>query len=316
MNISKLEVGKEFKNYKVLCEELEIKAQSGSVKKAQFKEIARYCNYEKVGHKIIIKKVYATPLPKIDMRGKSENSRNNNKLRTPISVTNPVLANQWLEKENGMKIPETLTRRSTEEFWWKCSNCHHHIFASPTKRLQLSKGCTDEFITCPYCNLSKDAKRIFKFLYDCEFNFKQEYMFDDLIGLGKKKLRFDFAILNKDKLIALIEFDGGYHDKELNPDIDNYKVVSTHDKMKDDYCVSNDIPLLRIHHSEADEIESILSAYLIKLNIPLHIKKNIEEYERNIISEIILSYEKQKELLQLEMLDLDKKIHKYKLMIS
>jgi len=78
MNIEKLEVGRSFKNYKELCAEMgwEVKASVGT-KNAQFKELARYCHFTKIGHRITITEVYDEPQEKEDGRGKSEGSRRN-----------------------------------------------------------------------------------------------------------------------------------------------------------------------------------------------------------------------------------------------
>jgi hypothetical protein len=78
VNIDKLHKGQTFKNYKELCVELEMEIQTSSSKNAQLKELARYCKFNKLGHKFIIEEVYSNPLPKIENRGKSEGSRNNN----------------------------------------------------------------------------------------------------------------------------------------------------------------------------------------------------------------------------------------------
>ena len=65
-------VGQEFKNYKELCEGLQIDKSkhkaSGCQKKAILKEIERYVRYEKSGQKFIIKEIYDEPLPKEDKR--------------------------------------------------------------------------------------------------------------------------------------------------------------------------------------------------------------------------------------------------------
>lgn len=79
MNIENLEVGTTFKNYKEMCADLgwEVKASTNS-KNAQYSVLARYCKYSKMGHKITIDEVYEKPQDKIDGRGKSDGSRNNN----------------------------------------------------------------------------------------------------------------------------------------------------------------------------------------------------------------------------------------------
>ncbi|WP_246303187.1 hypothetical protein [Bacillus rugosus] len=70
IKVESLTPGKTFKNYKILCGELglEIK-RSGDSRKAQFRELERYCTYSKVGHSIIIDKVYEQPLQKEKRKG-------------------------------------------------------------------------------------------------------------------------------------------------------------------------------------------------------------------------------------------------------
>lgn len=73
--MNKLEVGQIFKNYKAVCEWLEIKPTTGTAKIAQIKEFERYCKYHKEGQKFIIDEVYTEPLDKVDNRGKDGNSK-------------------------------------------------------------------------------------------------------------------------------------------------------------------------------------------------------------------------------------------------
>lgn len=70
IKVESLTPGKTFKNYKILCGELglEIK-RSGDSRKTQFRELERYCTYSKVGHSIIIDKVYEQPLQKEKRKG-------------------------------------------------------------------------------------------------------------------------------------------------------------------------------------------------------------------------------------------------------
>lgn len=311
MRTDKLYVGLILKNYKDLCNFLEIQLKKGTNSRdAQFKELSRYCMLEKNGHQIIIKEIYDTPLPKIDSRGKDPNSRYGNKYKIPLTVSNPKLAEQWLVEENGMELNDYITRTVNVEFWWKCSNCHHKIFSAPHKRFNKTKGYKDEFITCPYCNLSKGAKIVYDYLEYLNISFKLEYMFDGLLGLGNKKLRFDFALFdNENKLITLIEYDGGYHDEELNPNIQNHKIVAAHDILKDKYCDKNNIPLLRIHHTRMDEIKVILINYLAKLDVPF-----IKNCNENII-DLIINYEDKKKLIQEELSKLEETINYFKSML-
>lgn len=308
MNIEKLYVGKSFKNYKVMCAELEMKVKSGNnSKNHQLKTLGQYCKFEKQGHIITIVEVFEIPIPKYDGRGKAPNRIK------PIYIDNPKLAEQWLVEENGMELPITLTRTSTEEYWWKCSDCKHKIFLSPAKRFNKCKGTRDENITCPYCYLSKGAKRVYDVLEYLNIRFKTEYRFDDLFGVGNKKLRFDFALLdNGGNLLSLIEFDGTYHDENFNKDYEYYVRLTKHDKLKDEYCLNNKIPLLRINHSEENEIEFIVSNFLKTINFPNEIMEFILNKNKQKILNSILEYENKKLELQYELTKIESKLNKLK----
>ncbi|WP_144700167.1 hypothetical protein [Fictibacillus phosphorivorans] len=76
MKTEKLKPGQTIKNYKVLCEFLEVPVKSSSKSKMyQFKELERFCKFRKSGHNILIDEVYETPIEKIENRGKSAGSR-------------------------------------------------------------------------------------------------------------------------------------------------------------------------------------------------------------------------------------------------
>jgi len=78
MKIENVSEGQIFKNYKALCEALEIPVKKANSKKAQLRELERFCSTQTIGHQIVIKEIYETPKEKVENRGKSEGSRNNN----------------------------------------------------------------------------------------------------------------------------------------------------------------------------------------------------------------------------------------------
>jgi hypothetical protein len=63
MNLKNITEGMIVKNYKELCNLLGEEPTTGTAKIAQLKRWARYFDYEKNGHKFIIKEIYASPLP-------------------------------------------------------------------------------------------------------------------------------------------------------------------------------------------------------------------------------------------------------------
>ncbi|MGL4453740.1 MAG: hypothetical protein ACRCTZ_21485 [Sarcina sp.] len=58
MNINNLKAGFIVKNYRELCLILEIKETTGNSKKAQLKELNRYCKYQQEGRKFIIEEIF------------------------------------------------------------------------------------------------------------------------------------------------------------------------------------------------------------------------------------------------------------------
>ena len=78
MRVENLHEGQIIKNYKELCDILEIKPRkSGSNSyKSQLKEFNRYFQFEKQGHKYIISKIYDNPKEKVDKRSKNSGGNN------------------------------------------------------------------------------------------------------------------------------------------------------------------------------------------------------------------------------------------------
>ena len=74
MRSENLKEGQTFKNYKELCEVLGIEPTTGNGKKAQFKELDKYCKYHKEGNKIIIDQIYSKELEKVDKRKLGNNN--------------------------------------------------------------------------------------------------------------------------------------------------------------------------------------------------------------------------------------------------
>lgn len=114
-----------------------------------------------------------------------------------------------------------------------CSECNFSIFEiSPNKFLQ-GQGC-------PVCNQSKGERKIEKYLKQNNINFKRQYRFNGC--KYKRTLPFDFYIEN---LNTAIEYDGEFHYKEMTIGND-LQLQQKRDMIKDNYCITNNIKLIRI----------------------------------------------------------------------
>ena len=127
--------------------------------------------------------------------------------------------------------------------------------------------------SCGCINRSIGELKIEAILLENNIIYKKEITFDDLKNpKTNRKYRFDFGLYNNNILFRLIEFDGEQHFGErsgLWGDLNNdpYEERQQRDKEKNEYALSNNIPLVRIPYWERDNItlEMIMGdKYLVK----------------------------------------------------
>ena len=118
-------------------------------------------------------------------------------------------------------------------------------------------------IACDCFRPHSSGETIIKFyLEDYNIPYKAEQSFDDLVSPENGYMRYDFAILKDNKIIALIEFDGQQHFEEAGTYYNPTGAVQTHDKIKDEYAKAKNIPLKRINYNEVLDIYKILDEFL------------------------------------------------------
>lgn len=175
-----------------------------------------------------------------------------------LATLRPDLAKEWDQNKNGI-TPHEITIGSSKKFWWICSECNHSWESTVTNRFH-GNGC-------PQCKESKGEKTVRVILESFDVNFKRQYEFNNLIGVGGKFLRFDFAIFNSmNQLICLIEYDGEYHFHKFYED-DNHEIIVEHDRRKNVFCHENKIPLIRIPYWDFDNIKEIIIKELARYKL-------------------------------------------------
>ena len=113
---------------------------------------------------------------------------------------------------------------------------------------------------CDNCsnNVSLGEKRIKYYLEDNKIKFQSQKWFDDCRDIYP--LPFDFYLLDYH---ILIEFDGSQHYKETNYFTYSLETIQKHDAIKTQYCIDNNIKLIRIPYWNINKIEKILDNELI-----------------------------------------------------
>lgn len=133
------------------------------------------------------------------------------------------------------------------------NKCGHEWEVSPKTLLR--------HYTCPNCNKSLGEHMIEEFLKTHGVSYESQYTFDDC--RNQNKLPFDFAVFINGET-RLIEFDGTHHYRQFKGwgEKSVLSTVQEHDRIKNDYCESHKIPLLRIPYWKRDHMDGILASFL------------------------------------------------------
>jgi hypothetical protein len=138
---------------------------------------------------------------------------------------------------------------------------HGEFKQIPTDHLEGRFSNSRRGCGCPRCSASKGELKIEKWLKNKNINYIRQKRFSGCIN--KISLPFDFYLTDFN---TCIEHDGIQHFKlvffnnmiDINKAKENFENVKLHDKIKTDFCLNNNIKLLRIPYTKFNEIDKIL----------------------------------------------------------
>lgn len=118
---------------------------------------------------------------------------------------------------------------------------------------------------CPKCKRSIGEEHIEKYLLSNNIPYKTQFKEHNCVA--KRRLSFDFAIFkdfNYKDLLCLIEFDGIQHHRVIDyyGGAKAFEYTQEHDRIKNEYCLTNNIKLCRIAYHQMSEIPEILNKEL------------------------------------------------------
>ena len=104
---------------------------------------------------------------------------------------------------------------------------------------------------------SLGEEKIIKILIEHSIKYECQKTFDDLKSLKNRPYRFDFYLLDYN---ILIEYDGEQHfTYDKNPDSiynkECFIKTQESDKIKNEYCLKNNIPLIRIPYTDFNKLD-------------------------------------------------------------
>ena len=120
------------------------------------------------------------------------------------------------------------------------------IFSTRLSDFEKTRGCPK----C-YRKISKGEQLVMKFLENHNYDYIYQKRFNDL-----KKFSFDFCIKLNNKII-LLEVQGQQHYEDIEI-FDSLEEQKRRDKIKKDYCLANNIPLIEIPYWELKNLDQFL----------------------------------------------------------
>lgn len=138
-------------------------------------------------------------------------------------------------------IEKTNKKRGYSSYWLCNCKCGNQCEVTTAELL------TGDTKSCGCLKNSYGEYKINEILLNNNILFKKEFIFNTL-----PNRRYDFAIIENNKVIRLIEFDGIQH-----YDINNIfysKELIQRDREKNLFAISNNIPLVRIPYTEKDNL--------------------------------------------------------------
>lgn len=170
------------------------------------------------------------------------NIKRNNEARAKASIIGKTYGKLTVIKES-----ERRTKNRKVLYECRCS-CGSSKIVYTTKD-QLESG----HVTSCGCILSKGEEKIKRLLIDNQILFEMEKTFSDCILPSGRKARFDFYVANE----YIIEFDGKQHfqaEKTGWNTEEHFQNVQKHDRIKNQYCFQNNIPIIRIPYTHLENI--------------------------------------------------------------
>jgi Probable Zinc-ribbon domain len=159
----------------------------------------------------------------------------------------PEIAAEWHPAKNIVTANE-VNYRTWKKYWW-LGQCGHEWLASVRCRTKRLNGC-------PICQDSKGEAQVEKALKKLNVLYTRQKRFDTC--KDKRTLPFDFHLQD---LNILIEYHGRQHYESINfgGDYKNmFELVKKHDKMKEDWCINNNVQLIVIPYTDFKNIENIV----------------------------------------------------------
>lgn len=151
--------------------------------------------------------------------------------------------------------------------WYKCQcDCGN------TKEVMGNMLKSKQISSCGKCLSSLGEYQIAQLLSQTNIFYQQDIVLPELYQETGRRLRFDFILYDNDLTtpIRMIEFDGRQHTEgpeAIWSNSDPLETIQERDKIKNQFCLSHNYPLIRIPYMKLHNItinDLLGDQYLIK----------------------------------------------------
>lgn len=155
--------------------------------------------------------------------------------------------------------PDKVFPNSTKQVWWICAN-NHEWKTSPNSRVNQDLGC-------PMCSETSGERAVRLELEKSGVTFLSQHK---IMADEDKKMpyKLDFYL---PELSKAIEFDGVGHFESIEHwgGMRGLEDCQRRDRLKDEWCLKNNIILLRIHYADISDVAVIIAAFIMPVKFPL-----------------------------------------------
>ena len=172
-------------------------------------------------------------------------------------LSNEEFIDRVFEIHNNNVSVLTQYKGGNKKLHVRCNKCLNE-WQTLGRYLLLGRGC-------PECNISKGEEKVKYILDEFKINYKREFCFNDLKSPDSGKLRFDFGVFDSiGNVWFLMEYDGEQHFGPCDyfGGLKRFRKQKRNDDLKNKYCVKNNIPLLRIHNKDYNNIKKIIGNFI------------------------------------------------------
>lgn len=157
--------------------------------------------------------------------------------RNDTKELNKMLAEKSIKNHLTQITGKYQNNYTDVEITCECGHKEMRTFASMSNNIRYYDGV----FVCSNAD-NHGEKLVEDYLKEHNYSYNSQQTFKNLID--KLLLRFDFSIIENEKIKYVIEHDGKYHNRN------DRKLSKQHDDLKNEYCKENNIPLLRIDNYE------------------------------------------------------------------